>query len=705
MLKQIFGAMGIALAVAGYLPAAELQSASSSPQAASPHRALLNRYCVTCHNEKLKTAGLVLSTIHVEDVSAGAETWEKVLRKLQTGAMPPAGMPRPDQTAYDSFATYLETELDGASAANPNPGRPVVHRLNRAEYTNAIRDLLAVAIDGQALLPTDDSGYGFDNIGDVLSVSPMLLERYLSAAEKITRLAVGDSTIPPDITTYDLPKLLLQDSRMSEDLPLGSRGGIAIRHFFPVDGDYVIKIRLQRNVRDVIIGMAEPHDLDVRLDGERIRLFTVGGEQNGKPEQRDTEQDRYAPPPEKAADSGLEVRFPAKAGTRLVGVAFIGEQTLPEGVLRPRLAGFSFINNDEITGFDEPGVGSVTLSGPYDAKGLGETASRRRIFVCRPESGPESSGDEESCARRILTQAARRAYRRPATEEDVQILLDFYQAGRRKGGFEAGIEMALRRLLVDPQFLFRIERDPANVAPRTAYRISDMELASRLSFFLWSSIPDDELLDLAEQGRLQDPATLEQQVRRMLGDPRSDALLSNFAGQWLYLRNVRAVSPDPDRFPNFDESLRNAFQKETELLFTSMVREDWSVVDLLDSDFTFLNERLARHYGIPNIYGSRFRRVKLTGEERRGLLGHGGILMVTSYATRTSPVLRGKWLLENILGTPPPPPPPNVPSLKEQGKDGIARLHARAAGTAPLQAGLLELPFADGPAGVRARKL
>ena len=665
MLRRILVWFGVALAGAGTLPAVQAQSPSPTPQPASQYRAVLDRYCVTCHNETLRTAGLVLSGRDVGNVTEGADVWEKVIRKLRTRAMPPAKMPRPDEATYESFATYLETELDGAATANPNPGRPVVHRLNRAEYTNAIRDLFAIDVDGGTLLPPDDSGYGFDNIGDVLTVSPLLLERYLSAAEKIARLAVGDLTIEPDFTTHELPKLLVQDSRMSEDLPLGSRGGIAIPHLFPVDGEYAIQIRLQRNVRDAIIGIAEPHDLDVRLDGERIKLFRVGGEQNGEPEKKSTEQDRYAAAPERAADEGLEVRFSAKAGRRMVGVAFIEEQTLTEGVFRPSLAGFNFINNDDRTGFDEPGVGSVTISGPYEATGLGETASRSRIFACRPASG----SDEEPCAQRILAALARRAYRQPVAEEDVQVLLDFYKAGRSQGGpggFERGIEMALRRMLVDPQFLFRIERPPSGVAPNTAYPVGNLELASRLSFFLWSSIPDDELLDAAERGRLRDPAVLKQQVKRMLADPRSAALVNNFAGQWLYLRNMELVSPDPDRFPDFDENLRQAFQMETQLLFESMLHEDRSVVDLLNADYTFLNERLARHYGIPNIYGSRFRRVKLTGEERRGLMGHGGVLTVTSYATRTSPVLRGKWLLENILGTPPPPPPPNVPSLKEE---------------------------------------
>jgi hypothetical protein len=615
---------------------------------------------------------MILSGRNVGNVTEDAEVWEKVIRKLRTRAMPPANMPRPDEATYDAFAAYLETELDGAVAASPNPGRPVVHRLNRAEYTNAIRDLLAMEIDGGALLPPDDSGYGFDNIGDVLTVSPLLLERYLSAAEKIARLAVGNLAIEPDFTTHEIPKLLVQNSRMSEDLPLGSRGGIAVPYFFPVDGEYAIRIKLQRNVRDVIVGMAEPHELDVRLDGERIKLFRVGGEQNGEPETETTEPDRYAAAPERAIDDDLAVRFAAKAGRRMVGVSFVEEQALTEGVLRPKLAGFNFINNDKFTALDEPGVGSVTISGPFAATGPGETASRGRIFTCRP-TGASDDPATRDCARRILTALAHRAYRQPVAGEDMQALMEFYETGRGQGspgGFERGIEMALRRMLVDPQFLFRIERAPAGVPPNTPYAVSNLELASRLSFFLWSSIPDDELLEAAEQGRLRDRAVLEQQVRRMLADSRSRALVNNFAGQWLYLRNMDLVTPDPDRFPEFDENLRQAFQAETQLLFESMLREDRSVVDLLNADYTFLNERLARHYGIPDIYGSRFRRVKLTGEERRGLLGQGGVLTVTSYATRTSPVLRGKWLLENILGTPPPPPPPNVPSLNVEEKPG-----------------------------------
>ena len=655
MPRTILAGIGIALLGGAYLQAPAQESSSPAATPASPYRAVLNRYCVTCHNEKLRTAELMLDKMDVENVPARADVWEKVIGKLRTRAMPPAGMPRPDETIYDTFATYLETTLDRDAEANPNPGRPVIHRLNRAEYTNASRDLLAIDINGRSLLPGDDSaGYGFDNIGENLTVSPALLERYLSAAEKISRLAVGDLSMPPVLEIYNVPQRLGQEDRTSKDLPFGSRGGIAFRHSFPLDGEYIIKIRLQRSAANdgTIVGITESKLIDVRLDGSRIMLFTVGGKRKGKSGGGqyigDPEQEKY----ERTADDDLEVRFSAKAGPHLVGVTFLKETIKPEGVLQP----------DDRKGHEiREGVGSVTISGPYNAKGLGDTPSRRKIFMCRPTG----SRDEERCAKKILSTLARRAYRRPVTEGDVQSLLSLYKAGQSKGGFEAGIRMALQGMLVSPGFLFRVERDPANVAPGTSYRISDLELASRLSFFLWSSIPDEELLSLAERGMLKDPAVLEQQVRRMLGDSRSEALVSNFAGQWLYLRNMESVFPDPDAFPDFDDNLREAFQRETELLFETVVREDRSALDLLDANYTFLNERLARHYQIPNIHGSRFRRVTLRDENRKGLLGHGSILTVTSYATRTAPTIRGKWLLENILGTPPPPPPANVPSLKE----------------------------------------
>ncbi len=487
----------------------------------------------------------------------------------------------------------------------------------------------------------------------------------MSAGRKISRLAIGDSAVLPSVETYNVPKYMMQDDRMGDDLPFGTRGGTAIRHHFPLDGEYILRIRLQKNSRAYIRGLGEPHQLDVRLDGARIQQFTIGGERKGRPSALfssanvgDLAQEQY----ERTADEALEVRFPAKAGTRLVAVSFLKETTVPESPLRPRMAQYDFAQYKG----GEPAVASVAIGGPYDAKGLGETASRRKIFLCRPEAGEEA----EPCAEKILSTLARRAYRRSLTDEDTQILMSFYRAGRSEGGFEAGIGTALERILVGPEFLFRIEPDPANVAPGAVYRISDLELSSRLSFFLWSSIPDDELLGLAERGQLKDPAMLEQQVQRMLADSRSKALVSNFAGQWLFLRNLRSASPDPEVFPYFDDNLREAFQQETELFFESLLREDRSALELLNADYTFVNERLARHYGIPNIYGSHFRRVQLSDENRGGLLGQGSILTVTSYANRTSPVQRGKWVLENILSAPPPPPPPNIPELKQRNEEG-----------------------------------
>ena len=656
-----------------------------SPDASTsaPYRAVLNQYCVVCHNEQLHTAGLVLSKMDVANVPEGAETWEKVIAKLRTGAMPPAGMPRPDKATYDTFATYLEASLDHAAAAQPNPGRLAIHRLNRAEYKNAVHDLLATDIDVESLLPVDDSGYGFDNIADVLSVSPVLLVRYMSAAGKVSRSAIGDPNILPNLETYDVPYLLTQDERMSEDLPFGSRGGIAIRHNFPVDGEYLIKVRLQRAGIEhdrQIIGLSDPHQMDVRVDGERIKLFTVGEEQPGNSESaagsNPTGKKKFGYDYRSSdnADAHLEVRFPAKAGTRLVGVNFLNDAWEREGVLDSPLAEFRLLDKSSEGRSDSPGtkedppaVSQVLISGPYNAKGLSETPSRRKIFVCRPAN----SADELPCASKILSTLARNAYRRPVTAGDLQPLLNLYKVGRKDGDFETGVGMALQRILVSPEFLFRVEHDPPNVAPGTAYRISDLELASRLSFFLWSSIPDNQLLSLAAAGKLKEPAVLEQQVRRMLADSRSNALVSNFFGQWLYLRNMPGVHPDQDAFPEFDENLREAFEQETQLFLESNLREDRSVLDFLNADYTFVNDRLARFYGIPNIYGSHFRRVSLDGhEERRGLLGQGSILTVTSYANRTSPTIRGKWLLTNVLGTPPPPPPPDVPSLKETPPNG-----------------------------------
>jgi mono/diheme cytochrome c family protein len=670
--KNVFAAVVLAgltqvFAASSNAPA----TAISTLQTSSPQRELLNAYCVTCHNEKTKTAGLLLDKVGIDRVPENAAVWEKVAKKLRVGAMPPPGAPRPTKANYDFLAAYIETELDRTAAAKPNPGRPAIHRLNRTEYSNAVRDLLNIdteAIDIKMLLPADDTAQGFDNIGAALSISPRLMERYVSAALKITRIAVGDRAIRPAFETYTAPKFLIQDQdRMDEDLPFGSRGGIAVRHHFPANAEYTVQVRLQRMYRDYIRGLLdEQHQMEITLDGERINLFKVGGEKKGRTSGDftnagflgDPEQEEY----ERTADKDFIVRVRAAAGTHVIGITFLKKASLPEGPLRPRLTLFEFPQFKA----GVPSVGEVIIGGPYDIHGVGDTASRRRIFECRPNR-PQ---DEEGCARRILSNLARRAYRRPVTPQDLTVLVGFYNNARTTGDFESGIAASIERILLDPEFLFRIERDPRNAPVDTAYRLSDLELASRLSFFLWSTIPDEELLSLAERGRLKDPAVLEQQLRRMLNDFRSTALVNNFAGQWLLLRNLNSFSPDPKVFPYFDDNLRDAFRRETELFVESVMRDDRSVTDLLNADYTFVNERLAQHYGIPNIYGSRFRRVALPDQNRRGLLGHGSILTVTSYPNRTAPTVRGKWILENVLGAPPPPPPPDVPDLKDNSSGG-----------------------------------
>src|SRR5262245_15719782 len=687
MCRAIVGWCGVLLAGAGYLeldaarlrggnPAApgsrivSSQTPSSNPvrPGAGSERALFDKYCVTCHNQRRKTAGLMLDTMDLDHVGDHAAVWEKVVQKLRTHEMPPPGLPRPDRASYRAAAESLESALDRAAAAKPNPGRVPIHRLNRAEFTNAVRDLLGLDIDRQSLLPADEADrHGFDNIAGVLSVSPALLERYMSAAARISRLAVGDSTIVPVFETYKNPKLLAQDDRMNEDLPFGSRGGLAIHHHFPLDAEFVVKIRLQRELYGYILGLGKPHRLEVRLDGALVKRFTVGGEGKGTPAPATFVGNMLGAPEWEHymqwAAAALEFRTPVKAGMHLVGVSFIDTPSEPEGVLQPPQTGFDRATNELYHG--NPAVDRVAIGGPYSASGPGDSPTRRKVFICRPAA----SDDEKPCARQILSTLARRAYRRPVTDKDVETLLTFYDDGRRIGGFDQGIQRALERLLTDPDFLFRIERDPANLPPATPYRLTDIELASRLSFFLWSSIPDDELLDVAARGELTDPVVLERQVRRMLGDARSKALVSNFAAQWLGLRKIAGLTPDPDTFPDFDDNLRAAFVAETELFVDSQLREDRSLVDLLNADYTFVNERLARHYRIPHVYGNRFRKVTLD-EDRRGLLGQGSILALTSYPNRTSPVLRGKWLLDNILGTPPPPPPPDVPDLAETGEGG-----------------------------------
>jgi len=628
----------------------------------SPQRALLDQYCVTCHNQRLRTAGLMLDRLDVEHPAQDAETWEKAIRKLRGGMMPPQGNPRPDEAEKFAFIKYLESSIDRAAAAHPNPGRSPLHRLNRTEYGNAIRDLLDLEIDATALLPADDESDGFDNIADVLKVSPSLLEQYMAASSKISALAVGERSITPVSQIYQVPPDLAQEDHL-EGLPLGTRGGILIRHNFPLDGEYDFSVALLQNIVGYVTGLEYPHQLEISIDGERVFLAPVGGEEDNKM------SDANLGVAKDTLDARLKTRVPVKAGPREVAVAFLRRNSSEsDEPLQPFTRDLDLQNMNGI-----PRIDHVTIAGPYKATGPGDTPSRRSIFVCHPGNAAE----ELPCARRIVTGLARRAYRRPVTDADTELLLSFYQKGRNQGGFERGIEEALRLILASPHFLFRAEPDPAGAAPGSISRASDLELASRLSFFLWSSIPDDELLKTAEEGKLRDPAVLERQVRRMLNDPKSEALVKNFAGQWLFLRNLQSVSPNEDEFPNFDDNLRGAMRRETELLFESVMREDRDVLDLLNADYTFVNDRLAKHYGIPNVYGSQFRRVTIADENRRGLLGQASILTVTSEANRTSPVKRGKWILENILGTPPPPPPPNVPPLKENS-DNAKALPVRA---------------------------
>ncbi|MDH3531599.1 MAG: DUF1592 domain-containing protein [Gammaproteobacteria bacterium] len=667
--KKIAAVLLLAGLVSFYYAQAALQkSGAADAHAITEYRDTLDRYCVTCHNEKLQTAGLKLDLANVGDVTENPYVWERVITKLSLKAMPPVGMPRPDAEFYAAFPEYLKTALDSHAAEKPNPGRTVTaHRLNRSEYTNVIRDLLAVEVDGAAMLPADNSG-GFDNLGDLLSVSQVLMEKYLAAAREINQLAIGALDIPVDSHQYTIDPRLLQNERMSEDLPFGSRGGMAVRHRFPLDGEYELSVRLLRtDDTGFVIGLDEPKRLDVRVDGERVKLFTIGGENVGLAFGAGL-ADRLPPDPdqaqyERAADSQLRVRVPLKAGTRTVQVAFLDETFAWEDPVPQRsYANYNESRIDEAyeRAWAEPGVSSVTIMGPYNVRGPGNTESRGKIFACTPAT----RADEEPCARKILLRLTRLAYRRPVDDTDIGPLMDLYRYGReQEGSFEAGVQMALEGLLVSTEFLFRIERDP-DVAPGTVYAISDLELASRLSFFLWSSIPDDELLTLAENGRLREPDVLQQQVARMLEDERSASLVDSFAEQWLLLRNLPQIHKDQEVFPEFDENLREAMYKEVRLFVNSIFEEDRSVLDFLRAEHSYLNERLAKHYGIEGVYGNRFRRVTVP-ENQQGLLARAGILSITSYPNRNSTVLRGKWVLENILAAPPPPPPVDIPPLED----------------------------------------
>jgi cytochrome c551/c552 len=583
--------------------------------ASAQEQALLNQYCITCHNEKLKTAGLMLDKLDFEHPGPNAETWEKVVRKVRAGMMPPGGAPRPDRATMDAFAAKLETGLDRAAAASPNPGFTGLHRLNRTEYANVIRDLLSLDIDASTLLPADDSSEGFDNIADALGVSPALVERYTSAATKISRWAVGNILTSTATVTYRVPADLKQTGHI-EGLPLGTRGGILVHYNFPLDAEYDFKVRTRGGGIGVGGVGVKGEELELTLNGERVKI---------------------------ASAASLEARIKVKAGPQTVGAAYLRQSPPGADDLWEVYASSSIVSN-------------IVISGPFNPTGLGDTPSRRRVFICTPASETE----ETPCATKILSSLAQRAFRQPPSAEDLDTLMTFYQNGRKNGGFDAGIEQALSRVLADPRFVFRFEREPENIPAGRSYRIGDVELASRLSFFLWSSIPDDELLGLAIRNKLHEPAVLEAQTRRMLADERSEALVTSFGDQWLYLRELKEQRPESKEFT---DNLRQSFRRETELLLSSVMREDRSVVDLLNADYTFVDESLARFYGIPNVRGSRFRRVPVPDDARRGLLGQASFLLVTSVANRTSPVARGKWVLENLLGTPPPLPPPNVPPL------------------------------------------
>ena len=647
-------ALGVGLACCIVAIAYDVPVSGAAPQApaaaAEPGlRAMLQQYCITCHNQRARVGGLALDTLDMAHVGARADVWEQVVRKLRTGAMPPAGRPRPDTAVSNDAATWLETQLDRAALEHPDPGRPTLHRLNRSEYRNAVRDLLAIDIDA-SLLPADNAAYGFDNNADALMLSSALTERYLGAAATISQMAVGRPRGSPTPDTIFVPTDRDQGTRVSDDLPFGSRGGTAFRYYFPADGDYLFEMRPKENgVAGGFQGVTdEPHQLDVSLDGVRVWTGTVQRPEGVRGDERN-----------KQILESLQFRVPVEGGAHLVQVYFAAKTSAyVEDLFDPDL------RRDPYRANGEPSISSVTIIGPHPGttpvdNWSGESPSRRKLFVCTPASAtPE---DQEACAVTILSTLARRAaYRRPVRDADLEIPLALYRDGAARGGFESGIELAVRGILVSPNFLFRFEGQPASMAPDTPYRITDLELASRLSFFLWSSIPDDELLDAAVQGTLHIPAVLQQQVRRMLADPRSQALVDNFAGQWLHTRNVAGLQPSPELLFHFDDNLREAFERETTLFFESIIRENRSVLDLLDADYTFLNERLARHYGIDGVYGERFRRVSLPADSvRRGLLGQGSILTGTSRANRTSPV-------DNILGTPPPPPPPNVPDLDEE---------------------------------------
>lgn len=660
---------------------------AQTSETVSPQRALLDQYCVSCHNQamvnstpvegenllftQLRGLGMTLDKENVDDVSENPEVWEKVVRKLRVGVMPPPDNPRPGHEDYSEFRYWLEEQLDQANAEKVNPGRTQsFHRLNQAEYQTVIGQLLGLKLDVEELIPADPPDRnGFDNNAEVLSLSPVLMERYVSAAHKIAELAVGATPLGMSIKSYEVPLNLIQNDRLDDQLPFGSRGGAAVTHNFPVDGLYRIKVKLQTNYVDFVRGYDQPHQIEVSLDGERIDVFEFGGDAPGMPApysfagnirgSDDWEEFMMA-----IADEGFELEIPVQAGPRVIGATFPREIWEAEGIDQPRLFGYHLAVTELPD--SNPALGSVSIEGPIESKGPGLTPSREIIFSCIPEDYDAERG----CAKEILTGLARKAYRRPLTEDDWLELSEFFESGFKEEGFDKGIQLALERILVAPDFLWRIQQDPAGLLPGESYEITDVELASRLSFFLWSGGPDEELLSLAENGRLRESGILKSQVTRMMDDPKAEAFIKNFIGQWLYLRNLDNVYPLPSAFPEFDDNLRESFKQETELFFDEQIREDHSLLDLFTANYSFLNERLADHYGVQGIYGNHFRKVSLDGHKRGGLLGHGSLMTVTSYPNRTSVVLRGKFVLDNLLGSPPPEPPPNVPALEESSQTG-----------------------------------
>jgi hypothetical protein len=643
------------------LPLATAVVAGCQPtdeELATRYEDVVGSYCLECHDAAGREAGLSLENVDLEAVAGHEDMLEKVARKLRGRQMPPPGGPRPDAETYDDFVAYLERRLDEAALAAPEPGPASIHRLNRIEYGNAVRDLLALEVDAAEFLPADDEGYGFDNIADVLRVSPSLLEQYLAASAKIAALAVGDPDTPAVTAVYRPPQDLAQGVHI-EGMPLGTRGGLKVRHNFPLDGEYELDVFLVRNIVGYMTGLEWAHELEIAVDGERVFIAQVGGEADN------LLSDENMSAAANEIDSRLRTRTFVTAGPHDVTVAFL-ERSAAE-THEPLELHTRNLDLQDMNGL--PIVDYVNVRGPFDPVGPGNTPSRERIFTCRPADDSTA----RVCAAEILSTLARRAYRRQPTEQDVAMLLEFYDAGAARAGFDAGIQSALRVILTSPRFLFRDEADPEGIAPSSLYALDDTALASRLAFFLWSAPPDDELLELAAQGKLSDERVFEQQIDRMLAEPRASALVENFAGQWLFLRNLQSARPDVEEFPDFDDNLRHAMRRETELLFEHIMREDRGVNELLTADYTFVNERLAKHYGMSRIYGSHFRQVPIADEARRGLLGHASILTVTSYPNRTSPVLRGKFVLENVLGAPPPPPLPNVPALEENEAGKVAR--------------------------------